>query len=173
MIRRRHIGAKKPTSQIGSNYPGLAFAKGITREAEKIQTRLEKNERISTVRRQVWARSEGRCELCRETEPDAFRRGDTGKLAHELHECYSRAKTRRMKAALRFSTAWCIRVCPACHRRLTATRLVVAFFDVTRGADAGPQCMAAVPKAQFPMGWFTAEEVWQHAATIVEDRDAR
>lgn len=160
MIRRRsRIGAKPARSDSASSCPTLAFPKGRTRREEKDQQHLAEVARIAEVRNAVWKRSD-RCELCGETEADAIRLNRAGKIGHEMHECWPRAKTRRMRPEWRFDTAWCIRVCPQCHRACTANRAVVAFFVLHLGANAGRFCIAAVTPGQVPAGWYTAEDVW-------------
>lgn len=162
MIRRgRPLWAKRPIRQNASNSSALALNKGITREAEKVRDRLIERERIAAVRKDVWVRSGGYCETCRQTETDALREGRAGKIAHEANEVYPRAFTRRMPPECRFDARWTLRQCPVCHRRFHAGLVVIWFMNVAKGANGS--FITSETGEPCPAYWFTAEQVWRYA----------
>ncbi len=154
--RKRAIGHSRRSAAARRAWKtsGLKHAK-VFRISPAAARRLAEGTRKSSVRDAVFARSSV-CECCR--CPEAV----TG--LHQMHECYERSKTRRMAADRRFDTRWCIRVCAACHEKLTRHRLDVRFQSLTRGANYLMWFTIPTLMEADTAYWYTAGEVWRYAA---------
>lgn len=130
----------------------MAFPKGPTRATQKIDRRAAEVARIKAVRAEVWRRS-NHCERCLDTRDRA---------RHELHEAYSRAKTRKMPPSDRFDARWCLRLCRNCHQVVTAGEVQVRFWSCAQGAN-GPVVWIPSTEATTSV-LYTAEDVWRSGA---------
>ncbi len=132
MIRRRVV---KRTN--ASNCPDLPLSKGVMRGDEKnAKVRAEERHR-ALVRRMVWKRSDGRCELCGAMDMNPSE-------PHEMHEIRSRAQTRGMSPEQRFNTANCLRLCRKDHHDVTENRIRLVLGD--KGANGFVRAVPVTPK---------------------------
>lgn len=132
--RRGPHGYRKPERFAkGSDCQDFALPKGPTRHQIKQARRDAEVAQIVETRARVWLRAEGQCEVCSDTERDTAAKWH--RAAHEMHEIVSRAQTRGLTPAQRFNTRICCRVCPICHRLLTAHRLEIRVHDDAIGMD--------------------------------------
>lgn len=155
--RQKQTVRKAPRKRSASASDDLAWSKGPTRKALKTVEDAAEAVHVQAVRTQVWSRSPLRCEVCGGTEDQTAAK--SGKRAHEMHETYSRAKTRGCKPERRFDQRWCIRVCSFDHRQFTANTVHAWFQSRVLGA-MGPM---RVSKDR-PDGWFSSQDVWEAAA---------
>lgn len=155
VIRRKRL---RPPS--ASSCPDLALPKGPPKSLARSVRREDEIAQIRRVRKEVWKRSAS-CEWCGDTETMTARRFPGAKYSHELHETYSRAKTRGRLPEERFDPRWCVRLCPNCHRMCTHGAKVWFGSDVT-GAN-GLMLFTIFDMEPSRSYRFTPEDVWRLA----------
>lgn len=109
----RETAAAKQTRKREEAY--ARKRKPVGRQLEKAQAKREEAKHRSEIRRQVWARSGGKCEHCGDTEPQSAMKWP--KREHEMDEIVMRSKTRGMVPEKRFSLENCRRLCWGCHKK--------------------------------------------------------
>lgn len=161
--RRKPIARKTPLKRTPLRARRSPIKRAGTRIRPSARSRAKKAAQrpvVQRVRADVWERSGGVCECCRQTEPQTF--AASGTFEHEMHECHSRQKTQGRPPEQRFDTRWCVRLCAACHRVIQGSTLLPMFQDVTAGANGAMRFVASGDRAALA-DWFTARDVWERA----------
>ena len=98
----------------------ILLPKGPSRKKEKSAKRRDHVRVVAEVRKLVWNRSGGRCDLC-----GLYMAGEDG----EMHEDPPRSATRGRPPSDRFSTRQCCRAHRACHAKQTLNVESIEFDD--------------------------------------------
>jgi 5-methylcytosine-specific restriction endonuclease McrA len=96
-----------------------------TKAAEKAAARKHEVQVKAETRAKVWARSNGVCEACGDSEQVTATKSH--KATHEAHEVVPRSLTRGLPPEFRYSTENTARVCEPCHGKFTRHQLEFRF----------------------------------------------